>query len=148
MLTISTFKRGISNGLNITWELAKVVVPVYFAVTFLKYSPVLPWLSSLMSPMMQIVGLPGEASMPLILGYFINIYAAIGAILPLGLDSKEITIISAMLLMAHSLPIETAVSKKTGIRVVSIVIIRLVLSLLVGILFAVLLHTGSYEKLF
>ncbi|MDD4550076.1 MAG: nucleoside recognition domain-containing protein [Syntrophomonadaceae bacterium] len=148
MLTISTFKRGISNGLNITWELAKVVVPVYFAVTFLKYSPVLPWLSSLMSPMMQIVGLPGEASMPLILGYFINIYAAIGAILPLGLDSKEITIISAMLLMAHSLPIETAVSKKTGIRVVSIVIIRVVLSLLVGILFAVLLHTGSYEKLF
>ena len=144
MLTISTFKRGISNGLNITWELAKVVV----AVTFLKYSPVLPWLSSLMSPMMQIVGLPGEASMPLILGYFINIYAAIGAILPLGLDSKEITIISAMLLMAHSLPIETAVSKKTGIRVVSIVIIRVVLSLLVGILFAVLLHTGSYEKLF
>lgn len=139
MITLSTFVNGLSNGLKITWELAKVVIPVYFIVTFLKYSPILPWLSDLMIPVMQVVGLPGEASLPLVLGYFINIYAAIGAILPLGLGIKEITIISAMLLMAHSLPIETAVSKKTGIRIWSIVLVRIVLSFTTGILFNLLL---------
>lgn len=33
--------RGFKKGINTTWELAKIVVPVYFFVTFLKYTPML-----------------------------------------------------------------------------------------------------------
>ncbi|NLT94292.1 MAG: nucleoside recognition protein, partial [Clostridia bacterium] len=37
-------KLGIKDGLETTWELAKVIVPVYFIITFLKYTPVIKWL--------------------------------------------------------------------------------------------------------
>lgn len=37
MITSDTFRRGLHKELFTTWELAKVVVPVYILVTFLKY---------------------------------------------------------------------------------------------------------------
>lgn len=135
MLTGSTFIRGLQKGLSVTWDLSKVVIPIYFAVTFLKYTPVLPWISEHMAPFMHVVGLPGEAALPLVLGAFLNIYAAIGAMLPLGLSVKQITVMSAMLLLAHSLPVETAVNKKTGVRVSGLVLIRLGMAFLFGIFF-------------
>lgn len=135
MIASETLLGGLKKGLKITWVLTRVIVPVYFFVTILKYTPVLPWISELMVPVMKFVGLPGEASLALVLGYTVNIYAAIGAILPLHMNVKEITIISAMLLMAHSLPVETAVNKQTGVSVYSLVLIRIVLSFAFGITF-------------
>lgn len=139
MITRSTIVRGLRSGLSITWELSKVVIPVYFIITFLKYTPVLNWVAELMVPIMTIVGLPGETSLPLVIGYTLNIYAAIGAILPLDLEVREITILSAMVLISHALPMETAIAKKTGIKTLSLVLSRIVLSFLVGILFNFLL---------
>lgn len=135
----NTILRGLNNGLAVTWELARVIIPVYFLMTLLKYSPILPWISEHMIPVMQLVGLPGEASVPLVLGYFLNIYAAIGALLPLHPGVREITIISAMLLLCHSLPMETAISKKTGVRVSGLVAVRIVLSFLAGYFFNLVL---------
>ena len=112
----NTILRGTKNGLAITWELARVIIPVFFCVTILKYTPILPWISDLMVPIMKMVGLPGEAALPLVLGYFLTIYAAIGALLPLGLSVQEITILSVMLLLAHSLPMEAAVAKRLEFR--------------------------------
>ena len=134
MIRKTTFIRGIQKGLALTWDLAKVVIPIYFIVTFLKYTPVLPFISKHLSGLMHLVGLPGEAALPLVLGYFLNIYAAIGALLPLGLSTKQITIMAGMLLMAHSLPLELAVSKKTGVKVTGLLITRLVLSVLTGMM--------------
>lgn len=134
-----TIRRGIKNGLAITWELARVVIPVYFLVTILKYSPVLPWISDHMVPIMQLVGLPGEASLPLVLGYFLNIYAAIGALLPLEMSVREITIMSAMLLLSHSLPMEGAVAKKTGVNISTLILVRIILSFASGYFFNLVL---------
>ncbi|HBQ87635.1 MAG TPA: hypothetical protein DD811_14340 [Syntrophomonas sp.] len=87
-----------------------------------------------MAGLMHLVGLPGEAALPLVMGYFLNIYAAIGALLPLGLTAKQISIMAAMLLMAHSLPMELAVNKKTGVKVKGLLLVRLVLSVTSGLL--------------
>jgi spore maturation protein SpmB len=134
MITKDTIIRGLKSGCYITWDLAKIVIPVFFAVTFLKYTPVLPFISRHMAGIMQVVGLPGEAALPLLLGYFLNIYAAIGALLPLSLSYKQITIMAAMLMLAHSLPMELAINKKTGVKVKGLLLIRLVLSVASGVL--------------
>ncbi|HEX3011303.1 MAG TPA: nucleoside recognition domain-containing protein [Syntrophomonadaceae bacterium] len=139
MISYTTFTRGLSNGLKITWELSKAVVPVYILVTILKHTPVLPWLSEHMMPFMHIVGLPGEASLPVVLGIFLNVYAAIGAIASLNLSIKQITVISAIIMVAHSLPVETAVSKKTGIRTAPLVMTRLLVGFGLGFFINVLL---------
>lgn len=135
----STILKGFKSGLSVTWELGIVIIPVYFLVTLLKYSPVLPWLSSHMVPFMKLLGLPGEASLPLVLGIFLTQYAAIGAILPLHMSVREITIISAMTLLCHSLPMETAISKKTGVKVFPLVMVRIVSAVLAGMFFNLVL---------
>lgn len=139
MLTVATLTRGLKKGLSITWELSKVIVPVYFIITIFKYTPVMEWIARIMEPVMHMVGLPGEASLPLVLGMFLNIYAAIGAILPLGMNTKEITIIAAMLLMAHSLPMEAAISKKSGAKVASLVLVRIIMAFVIGAGFNIIL---------
>lgn len=135
----STILRGTKNGLIITWELARVIIPVFFCVTILRYTPILPWISDLMMPIMKMVGLPGEAALPLVMGYFLTIYAAIGALLPLGMGVREITIISVMLLLAHSLPMEAAVAKKTGVPASILIVVRISFSFLSGFLFNLVL---------
>ena len=50
---------------------------------------------------MSIFGLSGDAAIPLVLGNFLNLYAAIGAILTLDLTVKEVFIIAVMLSFSH-----------------------------------------------
>ena len=57
--------QGIRRGLNVTWELGiKVVLPAYIVVSLLNYTPVIKWLSSLLEPMMHLIGLPGSCLAP------------------------------------------------------------------------------------
>jgi len=127
--------KGCQKGMQITWELGvKVVLPIYIIVTLLNYTPIISLLSGYLTPLMQLVGLPGEAALPVALAALVNVYAGIGAMLPLGLDSRELTIVGAMVLMAHELPVEAAVSKKTGSNVISLVCIRLLLAIILAVI--------------
>ncbi|MCL6476891.1 MAG: nucleoside recognition protein [Peptococcaceae bacterium] len=133
MIKADTLKRGLGKGVSVTWELTKIVVPVYVLITFLKYTPVLSYIARLCEPAMRLVGLPGEASIAVVLGLVANLYAALGAIASINLSSKEITIIALILLISHSLPMETAVSQKVGVNGLVMIAIRIILSALSGI---------------
>src|SRR5699024_12500525 len=65
---------------SLAWTLGKIVFPITIAVTILQYTPILPWFIDVVAPLMGLIGLPGEAAMPLVLGNALNLYAAIGAI--------------------------------------------------------------------
>lgn len=134
MLKLSTIKKGFSNGLETVWELTKVMVPFYITVTILAETPAMKLLDNLAQPIMALVGLPGEAATAIVVGNVLNIYAAIGTMGALALNTKETTIIALMILISHNLFIETAVSKKTGIRVTSLVFIRIIGAFLAGML--------------
>lgn len=134
MLTADTFRRGLGKGISITWELSKIVVPVYVLVTFLKHTPAFNWIAGFCEPAMRLVGLPGEASIAVVLGLFTNLYAAIGAIASLNLSPKEVTIIALMLLITHSLPMEAAVAQRVGVSGLFMTSVRIALSILSGLL--------------
>lgn len=134
-LSLDTLKRGFMSGLNITWELSKILVPIYFIVTFLKYTPIIGWISTLFSPIMGIFGLPGEAAIVLVLGNVVNLYAAIGAMVPLSLSIKELTILAIMLSFCHSLPVETALAKRIGLSAINVIAVRAGLAVISGIAF-------------
>src|SRR5690625_5348882 len=86
------FKRWIKVGLNVTWTLGKIVFPVTIVVIILQYTPILPWFIKLIAPLMGLLGLPGEAAMPLVLGNTLNLYAGIGAIVSFDFTVKEVFI--------------------------------------------------------
>ncbi len=129
-----TLKKGVLNGLSITWEMVKVIVPFYVAIEFVKETGLLGSISRLFEPLMSLFGLPGESAVGLIAGYCVNLYAAIAMIAPLNLATKDVTIIALMLGIAHSLPLETAVTKQTGVNAWVMLLARIVLSLLSGVI--------------
>lgn len=128
------FYQGLCKGAATTWKLAKVVVPVYVLVTFLKHTPVLPWLTGLCTPLMRYLGLPGEAALALVLGNVLNLYAAVGVITSLALSPREVTILAIMLLISHSLPMEAAVCAQAGVNPLAMTVFRLSASLAAGLL--------------
>ena len=106
--------------------LVKITVGVSFAIMFLKYFKILPVISSFLAPLFNSIGLPGEAALPFVTGFFVNVYAAISVRVSFDFDVRALTILGTMVLCAHNMITETAVQKKTGTSAVRIVITRTV----------------------
>ena len=125
---------GLSKSFKITLILGKIVIPVTLLVVALDKLELLPIISSYLSPLMSYLGLPGEASLPLLLAYFLNIYAAIGALAVMSLDYHEITVLAVIILTSHSLLMEAPVLKFTGLSYVGSVSLRIIAGLFFGFL--------------
>ena len=130
----TTLKKGILNGLSIILVMAKVIVPCYITIEFIKYFGLIDIISRFFRPFMGLFGLPGEAALGLIAGYLINLYAAIAVLTPLNLSTKDITIMALMLGISHALPVETPVTQKTGVNGWIMLAARIYFSLLSGVL--------------
>lgn len=124
--------RGARKGVETTFILAKAIVPAYVVVYLLARTPILELVASLAGPLLQWIGLPGEAAVPLLLGLFVNLYSAIGALASLTLSVKETTIIAIVLSMAHALVVETAVTSQIGVPARFALAIRLGLAVLLA----------------
>ena len=128
-MIIDSVKKGLLSGLHTTWTLGKVIFPVTLIMTVLQFTPVLPWIIDLIAPLMNLIGLPGDAAIPLVLGNFLNLYAAIAGVLTLDLTVKEVFIIAMMLSFSHNLFIESGVAMKTGVKLWIILTVRIGLAL-------------------
>jgi hypothetical protein len=139
----STLKRGLMVGLNTTWALGKVIFPVTLIVSILQYTPVLPWVIKLITPLMSLLGLSGDAAIPLVIGNFLNLFAAIGAILTLDLTVKEVFIIAVMLSFSHNMLVESSVAVKVGVKLWIIVLVRLGLAFISAVVINLVWNGGS-----
>ena len=128
-------RNGAIKGIKVTLELGKIVVHTTIVVTVLRASGVLDAVAATCAPLMGLFGLSGDAALVLISGYFVNLYAATGSILALGLAPREITILAIMLGFAHSLLVEIAVSRRAGSPIPAILSLRLGASLCAGLIF-------------
>jgi spore maturation protein SpmB len=128
------------------WWIFKITAIVSFVMFLLKYTGILCWIATAVSPVFRLLGLPGDASMGFVSGYFINVYSCIAVISSLDLTAREITILGAMTLAAHAMIVECAVQKKTGTPIVWSLIVRTVGSILLGVLLNLVLPgKPSYE---
>ncbi len=139
---MDTIKRGLINGFKTLWILSRILVPVYFLVTFIGKTPILGWISALFQPLMFIFGLPGEAAIVLVLGNTLNLYAAIGAMVSIDFTVKQLTILAVMLSFSHSMIVETAIFKRLKVSAWRIVSLRMSLAVVSGILLNLLWMEG------
>jgi hypothetical protein len=130
--TAETLKKGFLNGLSVTVEMVKVIVPFYLLVEVARHFGIIKLIGGFFGPSMHLFGLPGEGALVLIAGYTANMYAAIAVLSPLHLSSRDVTTIALMLGIAHSLTVETPITKKTGVSASFMLLVRIVLSLLSG----------------
>jgi spore maturation protein SpmB len=135
MVTVNTFKRGLTNGIKTLLDLMKILVPVYIGVQILSISGILNIIAGIFEPILSVFGLPGETSLVMILGWFSGTYAALGALAAIELTGMQMTTIAIMLSIAHNLITEGAVVKKLGVSTSASVSLRLLFSLIMGFLF-------------
>ncbi|MFD1707589.1 nucleoside recognition domain-containing protein [Siminovitchia sediminis] len=132
-MVLHSIKRGAIHGVQTTWMLGKVIFPITLFVVLLQHTPFLPWLIRQVEPLMKLIGLPGDAAIPLVLGNFLNLYAGIAGIMSLELTVKEVFIIAVMLSFSHNLLIESSVAMKVGIPIWLILAVRLGLAVLAAV---------------
>jgi hypothetical protein len=122
-----------------------IMLPVSFVVLFLETSGVLYYFSVVTTPLMRFLGLPGEASLAFLSSVFMNIYSAIAVIKTITLTGKQLIILSTMCLIAHNFFVECLVMKKTGSRLMKIVLLRLLAAFFTGWVLYCLVpeHTGK-----
>ena len=118
------------------WWMVRLTVLVSLAVFLLRHFQILPFISGALEPVFAWVGLPGEASLAYVSGYFVNVYSAIAVAVTLDMDPRAMTILGVMVLCSHNMFVETAIQRKTGSSWGRLVLVRT----LSGIFLAWLLH--------
>ncbi|MGM0688316.1 MAG: nucleoside recognition domain-containing protein [Bacillota bacterium] len=127
-------KRGLAKSIQLLWLLIKIIIPVSCLVAVLDYYGIIDLIAGFFSPAMRLFGLPGEATIALILSFFVNFYAALGVITTMSLTPQQITVLAVMIGICHELPIETLVCSYTGLRIPVSAALRIFTALGAGIL--------------
>jgi len=120
---------GLRSGVHTFWMLARAMIPAYAIALILERIGVIDVLAKAAAPVMSLLGLPGEAAVPLVVGYILNIYAAVGALQALSLDPRQITVLAIAVLIGHNLLVEGAVLQKAGMNGVAFGFLRAVAGL-------------------
>lgn len=143
MTTAETFrkvlKKAVPRALSTLWWILRITVLVSFIMLVLKYTGILKWIAVAVSPVFNLFGLPGDASLAYVSGYFINTYSCVAVISTLELTTRQLTILGTMTLAAHSMLLECAVQQKTGTSPAYIAIVRTLASFALGILLNLIL---------
>jgi len=146
---IHHIKDVFSDTISTSLILFKIMIPVSIIVKILEYTGLITQIGDILSPFMQLIGLPGETGLVWATAMITNIYG--GIIVFITLASEQIftvaqaTILGSMILIAHSLPVEVTIARKAGIRVWFTIIFRI----LSACLFGFILHTiFSFFQLF
>jgi len=126
-------RTGAFKGLKTGLMLLKIMLPIYVLVVLLKYSPVMPWLQEGFAPVMKLFNLPGDAAVAVITGFFTDEYGCVAAMSGFSFSAASITTIAMVTLMAHSIPVESAVAQKIGFPAGWLIIYRAFMAVLVGI---------------
>ncbi len=127
-------KRGFTKSMHLLWLLIKIIIPVSCLVAVLDYYGIIESIAGFFTPAMALFGLPGEATIALLLSFFVNFYAALGVITTMSLNSQQITILAVMIGICHELPVETVVCSYTGLRIPVSAALRLLTALGAGLI--------------
>lgn len=132
-----------------TWKTCVWIVEITAAVSagilMMRYLGILPLVSDALAPFFRLFGLPGEAAMAYVSGYFVNVYSAIAVAVAMEMGPREMTILAIMVLTSHNMIVETAVQKKTGTSAVRMVLLRTLSGLFLGMLMNLLLPGGGRD---
>jgi len=104
---------------KIFWILFKVILPVVIIIRVLELIGAIPFLAKFLEPLTSFIGIDGSLGLVWMAAILVNIYAGLAAFASLqaifDYSVAETTILGLIILIAHSLPIEVAIAKKSRI---------------------------------
>ncbi len=137
------FCAGAKDAVKTSLKIFRIMLPVSLLMAVLNYIGVIDQLSAFLQPAANLLGLGGRSILVLLSGYLVNTYSAIALMISLDLTLKEMSILSSMILLSHTLPIELSIQKKAGGNVWLLLFIRVGASILTGFLLGLMLPGGN-----
>lgn len=119
--------------------LLKIILPVSLLVRFLDYFGLLAYMADFLDPLFVFIGLPGSMAIVFITSIFLPLYAPLAIITSMTISLRELTILALMCQISHNLPVESAIQAKTGTSFWSMTTLRIVTSILTGIVLNLIL---------
>lgn len=122
------------------WMLARIMVPITIGTELLLRIGAIEMIAPAFGPVMNLVGLPSELGLAWLTGLLVGVWGAVPIVFTLvpvsALSGADITVFSALLLIAHGLPVEQKIIQMAGPGMVITSIFRIA----GGLLYAFLLH--------
>ena len=157
MTANSSFK-GLQKNLKIllrdacrtSFDLFRITVPISILTKILNDIGATEVLGQMLGPVMKIVGLPGSMGLVWATAMLTNLYGGMVVFASLapqaGLSIAQVTVLTTMMLVAHSLPVELKISQKAGPRFRAMVVLRIAGALVLGwVLFRLYLFLGYLQ---
>jgi hypothetical protein len=123
---------------SISLTLFKIMIPIIVLVKIIKELGLIQYLALPLAPVMKLVGLPPEMGLVWAMALVNNIYGGIIVLASLigdhPLTVAQATVLGAMLLVAHGLPLEIKIVGESGPRMWFQVVLRVVGALVLGFL--------------
>ena len=114
----------------------KILIPVSIGVKILQETGAMYYIGIALAPLMKLVGLPGEMGLVWGTGMITNLFGGILAYMNLApyyhLDVAQTTVLCLMMLVAHTFPIELQITKKAGVKFITMLLFRFGFAFLMG----------------
>jgi len=134
---LTAAREVLQGGLRVALDLFKIMVPIILAVKLLKELGLIAYLAWPLAPVMALVGLPPEMGLVWATAMLNNIYSGIIVLLSLAdsapLTQAQATVLASMILVAHNLPVELTIARKSGPRLGFQLLVRVLGALVLGL---------------
>lgn len=131
-------KTIVQRSVQISLELYKIMVPIIIVVKILQEAGLIVWLAKPLAPIMYLVGLPGEMGLVWATAMINTIYGSMIVFVSLAsthdLSVAQVTVLCTMILVAHGLPIELGIVRKSGPRIIFQALLRVGGALVLGLI--------------
>ncbi|MBT2773344.1 hypothetical protein J7J47_14040 [Halomonas sp. ISL-60] len=111
--------RVLQDALRVYVTLLKILIPALLIVKGLELLGMIEWLGMVLAPLMDILGLPEQMGVVWAAALFTNLYTAIAVFFQVAgdmpLSVEQVTVLGALMLVGHSIPVEGAVAKRVGV---------------------------------
>lgn len=133
---------------DISLTLFKLMVPIIIIIKILEELGLVILLSQWLTPVMELVGLPGAMGLVWATTLVTNLYGGIVVYASLAGDVPmtvaQVTIISSMMLFAHALPIEARIAQKAGVSISLTLLLRTGMAIVFGLIFNQIYSAGNW----
>ena len=147
------FKNSFLDIKDICLPLYKILIPFIFIIKILEEIGIVKVISNFFEPIVQLMGLPAEFGIIWVTAIIVNVYAAIilfiNIVPTLDLTVAQVTVLTLIILIAHNILIESAISRAAGVSFFYASFLRIGIAFLAGfILNKIYFHIGYLQEKF
>jgi len=138
MSLYSETKNVFIDACKTSFTLFKIIIPVSIIVKIFSELGFIKVIGNSLSPIMGLIGLPGDFGIVWATTMITNIYGGMIAFFHLSLTNTytvaQVTVLATMMLIAHTLPVEVRIAQKAGVRAWFTILLRIGCAFIAGVI--------------